>query len=245
MIRSPLASSFILSPNVEPRSGGRSVDMIVLHYTGMESAEAALNWLCNPASGVSCHYLVDESGEISQLVGEEMRAWHAGVSSWGGDTDTNSRSVGIEIHNRGHNIGYGDFPDLQLRAVVKLCRDIASRHDIPAGHVLAHSDVAPGRKIDPGEKFNWAFLHSGGVGHWVAPAPIADGLALKSSDRNAAVKELQQMLRDYGYGLAVSGDYDRDTAAVVMAFQRHFRPARLDGAADRSTIETLRRLTAG
>ena len=217
--------------------------MVVLHYTGMDSVEAACGWLCSSASGVSCHYLVDELGVTTQLVGEEMRAWHAGVSSWGGNSDTNSRSVGIEIHNRGHNIGYSDFPEAQMKAVLELCRDIATRHDIPARQVLAHSDVAPGRKIDPGEKFGWAMLHRGGVGHWVAPIPIADGLAFKFGDRGQVVKELQELLKNYGYGLLVTGEYDRDTEVVVTAFQRHFRPARIDGVADFSTIETLRQLS--
>ncbi|HUR44072.1 MAG TPA: N-acetylmuramoyl-L-alanine amidase, partial [Aestuariivirga sp.] len=155
-MRSPLAAAFRASPNIESRKGGRKPDMIVLHYTGMESAEAACNWLCNSGSGVSCHYLVGEDGGIVQMVSEDMRAWHAGVSSWRGERDINTRSIGIEIQNPGHTAGYPDFPEDQMEAVIALCRDIGKRHDIRPRNIVAHSDVAPGRKIDPGEKFDWA-----------------------------------------------------------------------------------------
>jgi N-acetylmuramoyl-L-alanine amidase len=244
LIRSPLAREFALSPNVGARRSGRAVDMIVLHYTGMASAAAALDWLCDPRSGVSCHYLIDEEGGIVQMAGEEMRAWHAGASSWDGETDTNSRSVGIEIHNPGHELGYVDFPPAQIAAVARMCRDIAARHDIPPRHILAHSDVATGRKLDPGEKFDWASLHREGVGHWVTPEPLADGPVLGFGDRGAEVAALQSLLSRYGYGLAVTGAYDEATGTVVGAFQRHFRPARIDGRADPSTLATLRRLVA-
>lgn len=226
MIRSPLAHEFLASPNIEPRRGLAHPDMLILHYTGMEQASAARDWLCNPASGVSCHYLVDEKGWITQIVGDDMRAWHAGVSFWAGDGDINSRSIGIEIHNPGHNVGYPDFPDAQMRAVIALCQDICARHAIAPRHVLAHSDVAPGRKIDPGEKFDWARLHRAGVGHWVEPV---------AAEGEAAAAEVEALLREYGYGVA-------NLEATIAAFQRHFRPARIDGVPDRSTLETLKRL---
>lgn len=244
MIRSPLAHDFVLSPNVEARRGGRAADMLLLHYTGMTSASAARDWLCNPRSGVSCHYLVDETGRITQMVGEEMRAWHAGVSSWQGETDTNSRSIGIEIHNRGHTLGYTAFPARQMAAVAALCRDILSRHGIAPRMVLAHSDVAPARKIDPGEKFDWRYLHRHGVGHWVEPAPPLTGAALGMGEDGEAVMRLQGLLAAYGYGVAVTGAYDHATRQVVAAFQRHFRPAAVDGIADRSTLETLAAVVA-
>ncbi len=240
MIRSRLARSFMLSPNIEPRRNERPIDMLLLHYTGMASAAKARDWLCNKASGVSCHYLVDETGDITQMVGEEMRAWHAGASSWNGETDTNSRSIGIEIHNPGHNIGYHDFPPHQMQAVIALCHDILSRHAIAKHMVLAHSDVAPGRKIDPGERFDWELLHREGIGHWVEPAAIGDGLDLDPE----TVRQLQALLAGYGYGIDVTGTYDAATSKVVGAFQRHFRPERIDGIADHSTIDTLQRLVA-
>ncbi len=244
MIRSPLAHHFVLSPNIEPRRGNVRPDMIVLHYTGMESAAAARAWLCDARSKVSCHYLIDEAGGITQMVGEEMRAWHAGISVWEGDTDINSRSVGIEMHNPGHVLGYRDFPDAQMQAVIALCRDIASRHDVEPRHVLAHSDVAPLRKIDPGEKFDWKRLHAAGVGHWVAPAPLRDGASLREGDAGDAVAGLQAKLARYGYGIKATARYDAPTGAVVRAYQRHFRPARIDGIADPATVETLERLIA-
>lgn len=238
MIRSFIADDFVLSPNIGPRRDGRGVDMLLLHYTGMASAAKARDWLCNPESGVSCHYLVDEIGRITQMVGEEMRAWHAGQSSWGGETDTNSRSIGIEIHNPGDE----PYPPAQMQGVIRLCRDILSRHAIPRHLVLAHSDVAPGRKIDPGEHFDWEALHRAGIGHWVEPAPIVAGPGIGPGESGEVVIRLQALLAEYGYGLPLSGNYDHDTAMVVRAFQRHFRPARVDGIADHSTIETLSRL---
>ena len=244
MIRSALAQRFVLAPCIGPRLLPCTPDLLILHYTGMESAERACAWLCNPASRVSCHYLVDEQGIITQMAGEEMRAWHAGKSSWEGETDSNSRSVGIEIHNPGHSLGYPHFPTEQMKAVIKLCRDIVARHGISPRHVLAHSDVAPLRKIDPGEKFDWAWLSREGIGHWVPPAVIGSGQFFQLGDRGQPIGALQSMLALYGYGIEISGEFDKTTQLVVKAFQRHFRQARVDGVADRSTIDTLHRLLA-
>ncbi len=244
MIRSALAQSFIPSPNIETRQGVHGPDMIVLHYTGMESAAAACNWLCNPASRVSCHYLVEEDGTIIQMVQEDMRAWHAGASSWRGETDINSRSIGIEIQNPGHALGYPDFPVAQIDAVIALCRDIFTRYNICPCNVVAHSDVAPSRKIDPGEKFGWERLHRQGIGHWVKPASIMEGPVLQLGDRGEAIAELQSLLSRYGYEMPQGREFDLATQNVVTAFQRHFRPARVDGIADRSTVDTLKRLVA-
>jgi N-acetylmuramoyl-L-alanine amidase len=241
-MRSGLARSLVLSPNVEPRRGGMKPDIIVLHYTGMESASAARDWLCNPLSGVSCHYLVDEEGSIIQMVDEEMRAWHAGLSSWRGTSDINSHSIGIEIQNPGHAQGYPDFPVAQTDAVIMLCHDILTRHDIASRNIVAHSDVAPARKIDPGEKLDWATLHRAGIGHWVEPAAIIDEIGLQPGEEGEAVMELQTFLSRYGYEISLTGKNDVATRTVVSAFQRHFRPARVDGIADPSTIETLKRL---
>jgi len=244
LIRSPLAHRFVLSPNVEPRRGLARPDMIILHYTGMDSAAAACAWLCDAGSKVSCHYLVGEDGGITQMVGEEMRAWHAGVSVWEGDADINSRSIGIELHNPGHLLGYRDFSDAQMQAAIALCRDIVSRHGVEPRHVLAHSDVAPLRKIDPGEKFDWRRLHAAGIGHWVAPSPLREGPALQAGDAGEEVAGLQAKLARYGYGIEVTGIYNAPSKAVIRAFQRHFRPARIDGIADPSTVDTLDRLIA-
>lgn len=237
-----LAHRVMPSPNVEPRAEGKTVRILLLHYTDMESAERACAWLCDPLSKVSCHYLVDVDGGITQMVDESLRAWHAGQSMWKGERDINSTSIGIEIQNRGHDHGYPDFPEAQMAAVIALGRDIAARHAIPPEHVLAHSDVAPRRKRDPGEKFDWQGLHEQGLGHWVPPHRQGGGQFLQQGDTGDAVEALQAMLAFYGYGIEITGDYGRETEIVVTAFQRHFRPARIDGIADRSTIETLRHL---
>jgi N-acetylmuramoyl-L-alanine amidase len=239
VIFSPLARRLVAAANIEPRRNGRVVDMLVLHYTGMTSADAACELLCSPDSGVSCHYLVGEDGAITQMVGEEMRAWHAGVSSWKGETDTNSRSIGIEIHNPGHWLGYRDFPEAQMEAVIALCGDILSRHASPPEHVLAHSDVAPGRKIDPGERFGWARLHAQGIGHWVPPdAPDATPLT------GDELRSYQRLLARYGYGIGETGECDEVTLKVTDAFRRHFQPDQTGCPPDRAALRNAERLVA-
>lgn len=244
MIATRLRRSVILSPNIEARRAGTKPDILLLHYTGMASADKACAWLCAPESKVSCHYLVDEQGRITQMVDELDRAWHAGESSWAGDDDINSRSIGIEIQNPGHGGGYPDFPVAQMQSVLALSLDICARHDIAPPRVLAHSDVAPGRKIDPGEKFDWAFLHRNGVGHWVTPETVSGGAFLQAGDSGDPVMALQGMLHLYGYGIEPTGVYDTRTKIVVEAFQRHFRQNRVDGVADQSTVATLHQLLA-
>ena len=232
------------SPNFGKRAEGKPIDILILHYTGMASAERALKWLCDPESSVSAHYFVFDDGRIVQLVDENDRAWHAGKSFWAGETDINSRSLGIEIANPGHEFGYRAFPDDQVEAVIALCADLARRHAIAPERVLAHSDVAPLRKEDPGELFPWRRLHDAGIGHFVAPEPILAGPDLRPGDDGIGVDMLKQELGQYGYGLAQGPAFDAETAAVVRAFQRHFRPERVDGIADASTIATLARLIA-
>ena len=239
---SKFATRVVPSPNHDARAA--PIDMIVLHYTGMTDADAALARLCDPAAKVSSHYLVNDDGAVTQLVPEAQRAWHAGVSSWHGVTDINSCSIGIEIDNPGHEFGYPDFPAAQIDAVIALCRDIIARHAIPAARVLAHSDVAPGRKNDPGEKFPWPALAAAGVGLWVEPSRIVPGPELDPGDRGEVISKVQTMLKEFGYALDVTGTFDTAMADVVTAFQRHFRPARVDGIADHSTTETLKRLLA-
>lgn len=228
--------------NCEPRCGGISPSLLILHYTGMSSAEKAIDWLARAESKVSCHYVVDELGAITQLVPECQRAWHAGVSFWRGDKDINSHSIGIEIQNPGHEHGYPDFSDAQMRGVILLCQDIISRHDIAPDGVLAHSDVAPERKIDPGEKFNWSILANEGVGLWVPPEGVSDddaGLGL--GETGSRVNAAQAWLAAYGYDAPQTGELDAKTSKVIRAFQLHFRPARIDGRLDRSTEITLAR----
>ena len=233
-----------IEPHPSPNHGerrGAPTDILLLHYTGMPGpAQAALDSLCYPRSEVSAHYFVFEDGRILSLVPEARRAWHAGAASWAGETDINSRSIGIEIANPGHPGGLPPFPEAQIDAVIALCRDILGRHPIPSHRVLAHSDVAPGRKLDPGERFPWASLAAAGVGHWVEPCGVAGGRLVARGDRGRPVEALQAMLALYGYGITIDGDFGPQTEAVVAAFQRHFRPALVDGVADASTIGTLR-----
>lgn len=241
---SPLVTKIVPSPNQGERKEGRRPDMIVLHYTGMQDGVSALQQLTNPMAEVSSHYLIWEDGRIFQLVPESARAWHAGRGQWGRDTDINSCSIGIEIVNGGHDYGLPDFPAEQIDAVIALCRDIGTRWSIPPHRILAHSDTAPARKADPGEKFPWARLADDGIGHFVLPAPLTDGLSFARGAEGPPVQALQAMLSLYGYALPVTGVFDEATEQTVTAFQRHFRPARIDGIADLSTIQTLRNLIA-
>lgn len=236
-------SAVCSAKNTEERRCEAKPSLLILHYTGMASAAKAIDWLAREESGVSCHYVIDTDGTITQLVPECERAWHAGVSFWRGETDVNSRSIGIEIQNPGHEHGYPDFPVPQLDAVIALAKDIVQRHGIAPDGVLAHSDVAPGRKIDPGEKFDWAYLAKAGVGFWVRPVDICDeDVGLGPGDQDARVERAQRLLAEYGYNVPINGEVDEQTTKVLQAFQLHFRPARVDGRLDHSTELTLERL---
>lgn len=239
----PLAAAVHPAHNHEPRRGGVKPSLLILHYTGMGSAEKAIDWLSRPESGVSCHYVIDEAGQITQLVPEELRAWHAGASYWRGETDINSHSIGIEIHNPGHQHGYPDFPAAQMSALIALSKDIVRRHHIAPDNILAHSDVAPGRKIDPGEKFNWLLLAKEGLGRWVRPSPVrADDAGLGPGAESPRIVTAQEHLACYGYDVEANGLLDANTEKVLKAFQLHFRPRRVDCRLDRSTEVTLERL---
>ena len=242
---SPLVGRIHPSANVEPRKEGLKPSILLLHYTGMPSCERAIDWLSRPESKVSSHYVIDVDGAITQLVAEDMRAWHAGVSIWRGETDINSASVGIEIHNPGHGDDYCDFPDAQMQAVCDLSAEIIARWGIAPEGVLAHSDVAPGRKIDPGERFDWKGLADNGVGRWIEPEPT--GPLIGSHSRKPSeddIAHVQRLLASYGYGIGISGRLDAEARKVISAFQLHFRPQRVDGVIDQSTIATLERLIA-
>jgi N-acetylmuramoyl-L-alanine amidase len=221
------------SPNFGPRPAGVGVDLVVLHYTGMPTAAEALDRLCDPAAAVSAHYVIDEDGSAYRLVAEDMRAWHAGVSGWAGARDINDRSIGIELVNPGHDWGYRPFPAAQITTLVGILGDLAGRHPIPSHRVVGHSDVAPARKIDPGELFDWPALSRAGFGLWPTSAPTSGPVD------DAA--EVRRLLARFGYEFGLP---DTDDAAVVRAFQRHFRPARIDGVADGETCALLRDLCA-
>ncbi len=244
---SPAAAEFVASPNHNERRGFGRPDAVILHYTGMPTGAQALARLCDPSSEVSSHYLVWEDGRVVQLVAEERRAWHAGIGLWKGARDLNSASIGVEIVNPGHGAPGEEappYPGAQIDGLIGLLRDVGARHRIAPERFLAHSDVAPGRKRDPGEKFPWDALWRAGIGHWTAPSPVAAGRSWTLGEEGPPVRALQAMLALYGYGAGITGVYDAQTRDVVAAFQRHFRPARVDGQADASTIETLRALLA-
>jgi N-acetylmuramoyl-L-alanine amidase len=253
------------SPNFDART--RGIDLLILHYTGMGDGAIALQRLCDPdpragiyafpweapADGdaklgrVSAHYVVQEDGHILALVDEDQRAWHAGAGEWAGAAELNARSIGIEIVNGGHDFGLPDYPDAQVEAVLALCADIMARHGLKPHQLVGHSDVAPMRKGDPGEKFPWdRFVEAG-----LALAPSSDlapreGDGLERGDRGPDVKALQQFLRDIGYGLDADAIFGPITEAVTRAFQRRFRVAKIDGVADgqtRALIEDIARQT--
>ena len=219
------------SPNHDTRPDRQAVDILLLHYTGMGSAEAALERMCDPAAKVSAHYCVEEDGKVWRLVAEDRRAWHAGPARWAGADDINGRSVGIEIVNPGHEFGYRPFPEVQMAAVIELCQGILARHPIPPLRVLGHSDVAPLRKEDPGELFDWPSLAAAGIGLWPQGAPVASPLPAEA--------EVKAQLARYGYGYL-----EEDFVAVVRAFQRHFRPEAVTGEVDAETAGRLAALIA-
>lgn len=210
------------SPNFNDRDGV-AIDMLVIHYTGMRSGEEALERLCDHKAEVSAHYMITQEGEVLSLVDETKRAWHAGVASWRGHSNINSRSIGIELVNPGHEFGYQDFPHAQMVSLIDLCQGILKRHDIPPRNVVGHSDVAPVRKQDPGERFDWRRMAVAEIGLW----PHLDG-ASASVPENATAGVLHQI----GYDIS-------DQNAAIKAFQRHYRSRLIDGVADDETRQSV------
>ncbi len=230
------------SPNHDARTHGKSVDILLLHYTGMKTGQAAVDRLLDPEATVSSHYVVDEDGTVYRLVAEERRAWHAGVSYWRGAERINDRCIGIEIVNPGHEWGYRDFPALQMAVVCDLCLGILSRHPIPPRNVIGHSDVAPDRKEDPGEKFDWQGLADNGVGLW--PKDISDLGTVGVLTDETAMRLVRADLAAIGYRIAAHGAHDKDLATVLRAFQRHWRQEEINGLADAGTRARLRAVRA-
>lgn len=214
------------SPNHGPRPDGAAVELLILHYTGMPTATSALDRLCDPAAQVSAHYTVDEDGTVYAHVAEDRRAWHAGVSAWRGRGDVNSRSIGVEIVNPGHEFGYRPYPAAQMEAVADLCRGIVGRHGIAPADVIGHSDIAPSRKEDPGELFDWQGLAAEGIGLWPEVRAEDDGPFTED--------EVTDLLGRYGY--------DAACPRALLSFQRHFHPDAMTGEADAETVRRLRAL---
>ncbi len=221
------------SPNYNHRPD-TNVSVLVLHYTGMRDAQSALARMCDENAQVSAHYLVDEDGCVVQMVAEEHRAWHAGVSHWRGRDNLNDVSIGIEVVNPGHEFGYRAFSKVQMDAVAALGQSIVSRHlAIEARNVVAHSDIAPARKQDPGELFDWEWLASQGVGLFAKPTTICAAWSPMS---------VQQGLACYGYKIDATGQWDAQTHDVIVAFQRHFRQSNIEGQWDDACMSILAKL---
>jgi len=214
------------SPNFSERARGSSIDKLIMHYTGMENAKLSLAHLCDKNSKVSAHYLLDENGRIFQLVSEEKRAWHAGVSYWAGETDINSQSIGIELQNRGHEWGYNDFPKVQIKSLIELVMDIRKRHHIPEKNILGHSDIAPERKQDPGEFFPWEEISFYNIGYWPK-------LPQKKIELTHSRQATQKNLSLIGY------NPETPFSENLKAFQRHYRPSKVDGILDNETAHLI------
>jgi len=227
------------SPNFGPRRGVASPDLVVVHYTGMETAEAALARLTDPASEVSAHYLVDIDGRVVRMVAEQCRAWHAGVSCWGGVRDVNSHSVGIELVNPGHELGYPPFPEPQMAALEGLLAGILRRHAIAPARVLGHACIAPTRKRDPGEKFDWRRLAQRGLSVWLDRVPVDDQAAAGDLARR-----FQAAARRFGYDIPAGGAWCEGTQAVWRAFLGRFRPGDAEAPPDAAGVRRLERLAA-
>jgi N-acetylmuramoyl-L-alanine amidase len=262
------------SPNFDDRK--RPIRFIVLHYTGMQSADGALRVLSDPLpqreaylneippnpllvdgrpadtvlvpapmNKVSSHYLVYEDGRIYQLVDEAKRAWHAGRGTWDGETDMNSCSIGIEIANGGHDFGLPDFAETQIQSVMALVKAIMDRHGLDRQHVIGHSDLAPSRKPDPGEKFPWQRLADAGLSIWPKPGP-EDGNQTAVFDTlgalDARLVAMQGSLSEIGYGVTNNGTYDATLKDIIRAFQRRFRQTKADGIIDVETLALIERV---
>jgi len=210
------------SPNFGDRTNSSIIDKLIFHYTGMKSGKDSLVRMGDSTSEVSAHYFIDEDGTITQLVDEEKRAWHAGVSFWAGETDINGQSIGIELQNPGHEWGYREFPEQQIDALVGLAIEVLIRHAIPAKNVLGHSDIAPERKQDPGELFPWQRLAAMNVGYWPK-------YELEPTSPNIADCKLRENLSSFGY------NPESPLSDVVTAFQRHFRSTSVDATVDSET----------
>lgn len=222
------------SPNCDDRMDGAIINTIVIHYTGMKTAQEALDRLRDTSSSVSAHYLIDEEGELYRLVEEEDRAWHAGVSHWRGMDGLNQHSIGIELVNPGEEHGYKPFPKAQMHTLVKLCNDLIDVHPIQDRNIIGHADIAPTRKADPGEKFDWQWLSEAGIGLY----PFTHGGQTDSPVYDVPWEKMSELLIKLGYKC----ESEEATWAALKAFQRHWRPVLVNGQPDRDTLLRLRTL---
>jgi N-acetylmuramoyl-L-alanine amidase len=219
------------SPNFDERPNHQCLDLIIIHYTGMEKVKEALTRLCDPLAKVSAHYLIDQKGQCYQLVDDQKRAWHAGVSYWQGIRDINGISLGIELDNGGHDGGLPFFLEPQIQALLSLLTCLSQKYHINKKKIIGHSDIAPLRKMDPGELFPWLTLHQHGFGLWPTSTPQQ---AVPQS-----IRDVQKILRIIGYDCPLNGIIDHQTEAVIRAFQRHFTPTEITGTLTSQLKDTL------
>lgn len=215
------------------------IDTIVLHYTGMQSAEVALQRLCDEEAEVSSHYMINENGEVLELVEPEFKAWHAGVSRWRGKSNINENSVGIELVNPGHEFGYQPFPDVQIKSCIALCQQLMAKYPIEQRNVIAHSDIAPSRKEDPGELFPWGVLSREGVGLYPQGVTENETVLLERGQKGQLTIDLTNNFNNYGYQIDIKEEYDEEMQQFVVAFQRHFAPFKIDGKWNQSCQDAL------
>ncbi len=224
------------SQNFDLRPKNTDIDTIVLHYTGMPDFESAISRLCEPESKVSSHYVINENGDIYSLVDDKHRAWHSGKSYWHGKDKINDNSIGVELANPGHEFGYRDFTKAQMESLVGLCKIIMKNHPIEDRNIVAHSDIAPLRKEDPGELFDWKYLADNGIGIWpVFPKSFSRHIVYSYGAKLDEIFYIQSALSDYGYNIKIDGVFGRETESVIKAFQRHFLQDHVDGIWDSSS----------
>jgi N-acetylmuramoyl-L-alanine amidase len=230
------------SPNWNERPEGVAIDTVVLHYTGMQSGKEALGRLCCEQAQVSSHYLIDEDGTAYQLVDDKKRAWHAGVSSWQGRGNLNHSSIGIELVNPGHEFGYRDFPEAQIASLLALLNALKEKHAIPTSRFIGHSDIAPLRKNDPGERFPWKKLSHRGFGVF-SEKDFSNQEFIELTSNNAAeIKVLNKQLGIIGYDGFDSDGFGAQTSQVIRAFQAHWRPEGVHGKLDKGTWSALQEI---
>ncbi len=233
-----------LSPNWNERPDGAVINTVIIHYTGMQTGQAALERLCNKESEVSAHYLIEENGIVHQLVNEEKRAWHAGVSHWRGCDNLNHNSIGIELVNPGHEFGYRAFPDMQIHILLGLLEEINERHPITKAGFIGHSDIAPMRKTDPGELFPWKLCWEHGFGLWSLEDGTNEEILLKLGDAGNQVQKLNELLKIIGYNITNCDVFDAETEMALRAFQAHWRQSKVSGIYDKGTKLILQDIAA-
>lgn len=208
---------FFSSPNYDLRPKGIEIDTIVIHHTEMSSLSLAVSRLCDENSRVSSHYIICKTGKIIQLVKDEYRAWHAGMSFWRNKKQVNDFSIGIELDNNGHE----PFPSPQMLCLIKLCLHLIASYPIVKRNIIGHSDIAPARKADPSHLFDWGYLAENGIG--LFPRKKGSNTVLyKYQDKSANFADVQYKLRAYGYDIKITSEFDDQSKDVVLAFKRHF-----------------------